>query len=220
MICANALDMLNNSGRFGACNTASALTPQAVRSIAMAAGTKARNQYSDKPTRPIRIEGDVAYVPLTKGYEAVIDAADVPLVEGGSWYALVTRRADGGIKAVYAARADYSSSSRKTVFMHRVIAKTPADMKTDHISGDGLDNRRRNLRHATDAQNGRNKRTGSHNTSGTKGVSWDKIRGKWEAQIVVNGQKKFLGYYANIDSAATAYAQASAKLHGEFGRLA
>ena len=41
-----------------------------------------------KKVRPIRIEGDLAYVPLTRGYEAVIDAGDVSLVEGFNWYAL------------------------------------------------------------------------------------------------------------------------------------
>ena len=44
--------------------------------------------------RPIRIEGDVAYVPLTKGYEAIIDVEDVPLVEGRNWHAHVVRKKD------------------------------------------------------------------------------------------------------------------------------
>lgn len=45
--------------------------------------------------RPIRIEGDVAYVPLTQGYTAIIDAGDVPLVEGRSWQADIKPRAIG-----------------------------------------------------------------------------------------------------------------------------
>ena len=40
-----------------------------------------------KAIRQIRVDGNIAYVPLTRGYEAVIDAADVPLVEGWNWYA-------------------------------------------------------------------------------------------------------------------------------------
>ena len=59
----------------------------------------------DMNIRQIRIQGDIAYVPLTKGYEAVIDAADVPLVQGNNWsatvrkrtcYAFRTERAKGG----------------------------------------------------------------------------------------------------------------------------
>ena len=42
--------------------------------------------------RPIRIEGDFAYIPLTRGYESVIDATDVNLVEGFNWYALTIKQ--------------------------------------------------------------------------------------------------------------------------------
>jgi hypothetical protein len=41
-----------------------------------------------KKIRPIRVEGDTAIVPLTRGFEAVIDAVDVPIVEGWNWVAI------------------------------------------------------------------------------------------------------------------------------------
>ncbi len=169
--------------------------------------------------RPIRVEGDVAYVPLTQGYEAIIDAADVHLVDGVNWYALVVRRRDKSVWSVYAQwRGRGKNGCLSTVYLHRVIAGTPDHMMTDHVSGDGLDNRRANLRHATCADNQHNSKKAINNTSGIKGVHWNKQAGKWRAQIQVNRRRMTVGAFTNIDDAAAAYAEASARLHGEFGR--
>lgn len=174
-----------------------------------------------KAIRPIRIEGQVAYVPLTKGYEAIIDADDVPLVEGFDWHALVQRRRDGLVRAVYAIRsAPQAGGKRRHLWMHRVILSLDEDAYGDHVDGNGLDNRRCNLRPATGTQNRQNLRLAANNTSGIKGVSWAAREQRWRSVIRVNGGYVSLGYYANLDAAAEAYAQASAKLHGEFGRAA
>jgi len=173
-----------------------------------------------KAIRPIRIEGNVAFVPLTQGYEAVIDAADVPLVEGRNWFAHVRRRPDNEIWAVYAAsnKEGPRSSKRGCILMHRIIADTGDGLDADHRDRDGLNNRRENLRNATRAQNRHNSRVRVDSESGVKGVSWDKSRGAWSARIKVGGKLVYLGRFADIDAAADAYAKASRKLHGEFGR--
>jgi hypothetical protein len=165
-----------------------------------------------KNIRPIRIEGQVAYVPLTKGYEAVIDAADVSLVDGRNWQAFVSS------STVYAASKDHSNGKRKSVLMHRVIMGDPERFHVDHRDGNGLHNRRENLRHATRAQNNRNKRTPQNNTSGFKGVYWHKIARKWRAKIAFNGRSKHIGLYDTVEDAHAAYREASVKYHGEFGR--
>jgi hypothetical protein len=165
---------------------------------------------------PIRIDGRVAYVPLTKGYEARIDVADIPLVEGRSWCALEARRKDGSVSHVYAG----NWSKGRKFLMHRVIAKTPDGMVTDHIDGDGLNNLRSNLRPATKAENSFNAKLSSANTSGYKGVSWYKAGRKWRAIINVRGRVVLLGAFHSAEAAAEAYARASAELHGEFGRTA
>ena len=119
---------------------------------------------TSKSIRPIRIDGVLAFITLTKGYEAVIDVADVPLVAGYNWYALVMPR------TVYAARNDRSGPKKRNVFMHRVILGEPEGLQTDHKDGNGLNNTRDNLREATISQNGSNRRIGCNNTSGYKGV--------------------------------------------------
>lgn len=166
--------------------------------------------------RPIRVEGQVAYVPLTKGYTAIIDAEDVPLVADYNWFAQVERRADGNIARVYAVR----HAMRRAVLLHRFLAQTPDGLETDHIDGNGLNNRRSNLRQATQAQNRQNARTRVDNAAGIKGVCWHGHSRKWLAQIRVDGKQRHLGIFKCRTAAAFAYAKASRKLHGEFGRVA
>jgi hypothetical protein len=86
------------------------------------------------PKRPIRIEGTVAYVPLSRGHEAVIDAEDVPVVEPYTWSALVS----GG--RPYAV----TNIEGKTVFMRRMFAKPPPGKRVKSIGGT-LDCRKESL---------------------------------------------------------------------------
>ena len=59
----------------------------------------------------------------------------------------------------------------------------------------------------------------SNNTSGYKGVHWDKRRSRWVPQICVNGRKPYLGYFTNPEDAAKAYIEAAKRLHGEFAKF-
>jgi hypothetical protein len=161
--------------------------------------------------RSIRVEGDVAYVPLTKGYEAIIDAADVCLVGRHLWYA----KTKPG-KTVYAVRS--SRTGRRTIQLHRIIMGEPEGLEVDHRDGNGLNNRRVNLRIATRAQNGKNQRTPRNNVSGFKGVYWDSRKSRWRAQITADGRTYRLGLHRNLEAAVAAYAEASKTFHGEFGR--
>jgi hypothetical protein len=171
-------------------------------------------------TRPIKIDGDVAFVTLTKGYTATIDAVDVPLVDGCNWQALVDKRADGTIRTVYAYRSDCSGPKQRTVYLHRVLMENPDALQVDHRDGDGLNCRRNNLRLATNSQNACNGRTPATNTSGYKGVTWNKNKRKWTACIKLDGKARNLGLFHDPADAASAYAEASAQLHGDFGRTA
>lgn len=164
--------------------------------------------------RPIRVQGLLAYVPLTKGYEAVIDAADIALAEGKNWRASVRKH------AVYAVRKEIVDGKAVVVSLHRLLMAAPSHLMVDHISCDGLDNRRANLRVATATQNQRNARKRRDNSSGFKGVHWHKQACKWQSSIRANGVRKSLGLFDTAERAALAYEQASAVLHGDFGRVA
>lgn len=179
---------------------------------------RARIIMATRAIRPIRVEGNIAYVTLTRGYEAVIDAADVPLVEGFNWAALVAFRRNGDVRSIYAVRRGRDSGQKKSVLMHRAILGCDSK-ETDHIDGDGLNNRRSNLRPATKSQNMHNKRMSVNNKSGAKGVHWCRTTNRWIARIVVSRRSIYLGCFEDIAKAASAYEAASARLHGEFGRV-
>lgn len=74
----------------------------------------------------------------------------------------------------------------------------------DHINGNRLDNRQCNLRICTAAENNRNARIGNTNTSGLKGVHWDKAGQIWRAQIHVNGRNRTLGRFKDREQARLA----------------
>lgn len=154
-------------------------------------------------------------VPVRPGFTAWIDAADRDLVAGHHWYAL-----HGHNGKVYA----YASVTGGSVYMHRLIAGTPEGMETDHVNGDGLDNRRANLRLATPSQNRANmgkprRPDGGRHSSRFKGVAWDKSRGLWRAAITVDGRTTNLGRYVCEAEAARAYDSAAAAAWGEFAWL-
>lgn len=169
-----------------------------------------------RSTRPIRIEGEIAYIPLTKGYEAVIDARDVPLVDGRNWCASVD------LNTVYAMRRDNVGGKWKNIKLHRVLMGEPLGFEVDHRDGNGLNNRRQgetgNLRLATHGQNKRNSRYLTKGAVGLKGVKMDRRCNKYQARICAFGRTISLGYFSTPEDAHEAYCKASADLHGSFGR--
>lgn len=92
--------------------------------------------------------------------------------------------------------------------------------EVDHINCIRSDNRLANLRAATPSQNRCNRPVGHRSSTGVKGVSWDRSRGKWVAFICLNGKRRNLGRFVEIADAANAYAEASRQIHGAFGRTA
>lgn len=94
----------------------------------------------------------------------------------------------------------------------------PKGIWIDHIDGDPQNNRIANLRLATPLQNGHNKKKMRRNTSGYKGVTFNKKRGKYVAMIMVDGKHHYLGAFVEAHSAHDAYCKAAHELHGEFAR--
>ena len=102
--------------------------------------------------------------------------------------------------------------------MHRVIADAKLDEFVDHKDPAAtLDNRRRNLRVCTNAQNQQN--TGARGgASAFKGVSWNSQKGRWKVAFRCDGRFHFVGYFADETAAAKAYNAAVVRLAGEFAR--
>jgi len=150
---------------------------------------------------------------LTRGHVAIVNDADHQWLSRWNWCAKV----DGA--HVYAVRRDYTSDPPRMVRMHRQILQPGSELDTDHRNGDGLDNRRGNLRPCTRSQNLMNATKRSGCTSIYKGVSWFKPIGKWRAYIVRDQRQQSLGYFDDEQEAARAYNEAAAQLFGQFARL-
>lgn len=86
----------------------------------------------------------------------------------------------------------------------------------DHINCDRGDNRLCNLREATLTQNNQNSKISKNNTSGIKGISWNKNASKWAATIGVNGKSIYLGIFDDLDLARLVVDEARIKYHGNF----
>ena len=122
----------------------------------------------------------------------------------------------------YAKRDVARNGRKRRVYMHRIItqrANKGAKPQVDHWNHNRLDDRRRNLRPATKQENMANRGPQRNNTSGYKGVYWDKSRLLWLAAIKVNGQMKFLGRWPTRKAAARAYNKAARIYFGDYAHL-
>jgi len=100
-----------------------------------------------------------------------------------------------------------------------MTGKNP-DKDIDHCNGNPSDNCWSNLRLATVTQNNANSKIRRDNTSGFKGVSFQKKAKKWEARIQVNKKKIFLGLFNSAEEAHKAYCESAEKYFGKFARTA
>ena len=154
-------------------------------------------------------------IPLTQGQFAKVDPPDYGWLSQLQWFA-------GGDKryGLYAQCWQYLPDGRRlNVLMHRLIMglKSGDPLEVDHRSpGETLDNRRSNLRIVAHQINSLNRRIRRDNTSGFKGVSFNKQRQLWQAYISLDYKRVHLGFFDKAVDAGEAYKVAAISLHGDF----
>lgn len=157
-------------------------------------------------------------IPVHGGLVALVDDEDYELVKEYSWHKGI------GDSIVYARAWVRGAVPKRKIRMHQLILSVAKPMRPDHINGNGLDNRRENLRPCTNAQNACNakKQRSAHSSnpsSAFKGVTWLKKNKRWLAQIAPNGKWIYLGCFDSETEAAQAYNKAALIHFGEFARL-
>lgn len=123
-------------------------------------------------------------------------------------------RNDGGYIIIAIRKRKFRAHRLAWLFVHG--SPPPGDI--DHINGVRDDNRIANLRLATHSQNMANSRVPCTNTSGIKGVVWDKKLNKWRALIKVNKKSKHIGLFEDKEAAAAAYLEVAKAHFGEYAR--
>jgi hypothetical protein len=155
----------------------------------------------------LKRKGDtVKEIPLTQGKVALVDDEDFERVNRFKWCAT---------KSKY---SHYARRTLKSISMHRMIISAPSGFDVDHINGNGLDNRRENLRICTRSQNQWNMNNVRKGSSNYKGVSWNKCALKWAAIIQKNYKTYFLGYFESEIEAAENYDAKARELFGPFAK--
>ena len=150
-------------------------------------------------------------IPLTRGKVAIVDDEDYEELSIVKWHynhwGYAMRNVTPGGK------------KRTKIQMHIAILGKIEGFEIDHKDGNGLNNRRENLRHVTHTQNTQNKAPYKKTSSRYKGVSWNKWANKWVSTIVIDGKYYYLGYYKSERDAAWVYNVWAESFFGEYTRL-
>lgn len=144
-------------------------------------------------------------IPLTKNKVAIVSKKDYQELSQYKWCA--NEYSSGKWRAKRATKDG-------TIYMHRQLLKVSKGQIVDHINGDGLDNRRENLRLVDKQRNSANSRTSSK--SRYKGVE---VRNTYRAYITVDNNRIWLGKFNTNKEAAECYDKIAREWFGEYACL-
>lgn len=166
-----------------------------------------------KNSYEIRDNTTVIFLKIANGkiLETLIDTSDFEKVDSypGTWFASwCPKTATYNVYGVTTIKG-----KRKNFYLHRFLLDAPKGIIVDHINHNTLDNRRSNLRLVTNAQNMQNRKGPNRNnqSSGHRGVTWDKNRKKWVVKIAPNGKTINLGRFDDKRKAIQVAVQAIAQ---------
>ena len=147
-------------------------------------------------------------IQLSQGMVSFVDDEDFEKVNSHKWFLCRSNQ------TYYAIRHARINGKVKTFSIHREVLKAPKGLQVDHINHNGLDNRKENLRLATNTENARNKKSTGH-----KGVCWNKSAKMYQAKITINYKSIHLGCFESVSDAAKAYDKAAKNYFGDFAQL-
>lgn len=163
---------------------------------------KTRETYIKKAFNNLIQPEDHKLIPLGNNKFAKVDNEDFDKVRSIKWH-----------------KNKRYARSNDTGYMHKMIIDCPEGMEIDHINGNGLDNRRCNLRVCSASENSCNTAKHKKYSSKYKGVSWSKANGMWLSAIKKDGILYKIGFFRSEVSAALSYDNYARRLHKDFARL-
>lgn len=147
------------------------------------------------------------------GLFAIVDEEDCEIVSRYRWRA---KQINGHYYAY--TTVVHASGKRADLPMHRLLTDAPSGVDVDHEDGDGLNNMRTNIRHASKSQNRINAGKNRNSDCPYKGVHWSKAKGAWRAMIQYNKRDILVGTTDDPVWAAHLYDAACIYLFGEFAK--
>jgi hypothetical protein len=154
-----------------------------------------------------QIVGNISFVYLNRKdgttFKTMISTSNLSRAQEfeGSWNLLVKKNGKR-----YAVGTTKRNGKRTTVSLHRRLSlDCPQNFAIDHVNNDGLNNTRENLRVCTPSENGQN-RKGLHSTnrSGCRNVHWDRANHRWQVRVTLNGKRKHIGSFIDLEEAKLA----------------
>lgn len=149
------------------------------------------------------------YIPLTQNQNAIVDVEDFESLNRNNWCLWEGRNCR------YAVRWE----KRLIIRMHREIMGNSGP-EIDHVDGDGINNKKSNLRACTHEENMHNstRRVLNHHLRGANPVKGSK-KSKWNSSIRYRGETIYLGTFSTEIEAHAAFRAKAIELRGEFTRL-
>jgi len=158
-------------------------------------------------------------IPLSQGKVAIVDDEDYEALVRFKWHAIRRR----GL--FHAVRSEQVNGKKHSIYMHRFLLGEPPGQEVDHENGDGLDNRRTNLRACTKRQNARNRVHGGSKSSRYHGVCWHAWSSRWRVVICAgpvntrgHSKQLYVGSFKDETEAARAYDRAALQHFGPFAK--
>lgn len=163
---------------------------------------------------------DIVEIALKCGNTLVIDKDDWPLIKRYSWRSSLNKKKTSSNRYVRGYAHDPITGLRREIAIHRFLLKAPKETLVDHINGNGLDNRRSNLRLCSAEGNARNTRKlADSRSSSYKGVH-RRPNGRFHASILDETTRKsrHIGAYESEAVAAISYDMKALDTFGEFAK--